>query len=73
MPNYRIREPQPRPVVHEVEFSRDEVMDALVDYAAKHDIVVPDGVQTIWGLEQEDHMRENTVTLVVEEEMTKDE
>lgn len=73
MPNYRIEKPQPNPVRHTVEFTIAEVTEALIDYAAKHDITVPEGQEHLWGLETEDRMRDQSVTLVIDVEVLSDE
>jgi hypothetical protein len=73
MPKYHVREPRPDPIRHTVEFTVAEVTEALTDYAAKHNIIMPEGQARVWGLEPEDHMRDQSVTLVVDIEVAADE
>ncbi len=73
MPDYRIEKPEPRPVKHIVKFTRDEVIEALTRHAAYNKIILPDGQIGLWGLDEHDtHMREQVITLTVEEEVVKE-
>lgn len=65
MPNYTVKVPSPQPTVHKIEFTMNELIEALTDYAAKHDIVILEGMTNIWGLETKNMMTEQVITLVV--------
>ena len=69
MPNYRLDIPQPQPIRHLVEFTESELVEALIDYAAKHGTLLPEGMRSVWGLDNTRLQNESTVTLVVDEEV----
>ena len=49
MPRYEFR--NPNPPRHIINFTREELLEALIDFAAKKNIPLPKGKETLWGLD----------------------
>jgi hypothetical protein len=65
MPKYEVQHPMPQHISHRVKVPRDEVIEALRDYAIKNGISLPDGEWGVWGVERNAFDGEQSLTLTV--------
>ena len=69
MPNYKISKPSS--IRHTVEFTDEEVFEALLKYASEKGITLATGKGYLWGLDN--HEPGTAITLVIDEPISEGE